>query len=263
MMTRSDEATSVDAIPALSHARWIEIAESINDSFLKLVRDLDSADWDRSTECEGWTVKDIVAHVLGFAEAFTSFGEQRHQIAAALRRRKEFGSLLDAQNQVQVDDRKDLSVEELLGRLEERFPRYVRFRRRVGGIGRFVVIYDPSVLGVTTLHYLLDTILTRDVFMHRTDIARAVERDLTVADGDRVLVADVVRDWARRAKPDARLELTGASGGTFVAGAGTTVIQGDAVQFCRLLSGRGDLSLMSIDGNNAAARRWIETGCPF
>jgi hypothetical protein len=47
--------------------------------------------------------------------------------------------------------------------------------------------------------YLLDTILTRDPWMHRVDIARATGRDMVLtADHDGRIVADVVAEWARR-----------------------------------------------------------------
>lgn len=92
------------------------------------------------------------------------------------------------------------------------------------------------------MSYLLDTVLTRDVWMHRVDIARATGRELVLTpDHDGRLVADVVKEWARRhAKPfDLRLE--GPAGGTFTsAGGGGETITIDAVDFCRILSGRGD-----------------------
>ncbi|MBW3652757.1 MAG: hypothetical protein KY433_04010, partial [Actinobacteria bacterium] len=63
----------------------------------------------------------------------------------------------------------------------------------------------------------------------------------------RELVADVVRDWARRSKADARLELRGPAGGSFTAGAGTSRLVADAVEFCRVLSGRGSADAFEIE----------------
>jgi hypothetical protein len=87
--------------------------------------------------------------------------------------------------------------------------------------------------------YLLDTILTRDPWMHRVDIARATGRDLVLtADHDGRIVADVVAEWARRHGRPVTLILTGAAGGEFVAGGGGERITIDAIEFCRALSGR-------------------------
>jgi hypothetical protein len=85
--------------------------------------------------------------------------------------------------------------------------------------------------------YLVDVILTRDTWMHRMDVARATGRlpELT-AEHDGRIVADVVEEWAERHGRPYRLELTGPAGGTF--GRGAPELAMDAVDFCRVLSGR-------------------------
>jgi hypothetical protein len=88
--------------------------------------------------------------------------------------------------------------------------------------------------------FLLDVVLTRDVWMHRVDIARATGRlPRLTPDHDRVLVADVVSEWAQRHGRPFRLRLTGPAGGEWSSGAGGEQLELDAVEFCRLLSGRG------------------------
>jgi uncharacterized protein (TIGR03083 family) len=90
------------------------------------------------------------------------------------------------------------------------------------------------------LGYLLDTILTRDTWMHRVDITRAtgLELELTPAHDGR-LVADVVAEWAHRHQQPFTLNLEGPAGGTFThGGGGGEEITLDAVEFCRTLSGR-------------------------
>ncbi|HEU4912361.1 MAG TPA: hypothetical protein VFV76_10715 [Actinomycetes bacterium] len=48
-----------------------------------------------------------------------------------------------------------------------------------------------------TLGYLTDVILTRDTWMHRSDIAAATGRAMTLtAEHDGVLVADIAAEWA-------------------------------------------------------------------
>jgi hypothetical protein len=87
--------------------------------------------------------------------------------------------------------------------------------------------------------YLLDVVLTRDPWMHRVDVARATGRDLDLtAEHDGRLVADVVAEWARRHGQPFTLTLTGTAGGTYVAGHAGEDITIDAVEFCRVLSGR-------------------------
>lgn len=54
-----------------SHRRWMEIGEAENAAFMRLLRDLDESEWSKPTECVRWRVKDVAAHVLGAAEAFT------------------------------------------------------------------------------------------------------------------------------------------------------------------------------------------------
>ena len=75
--------------------------------------------------------------------------------------------------------------------------------------------------------------------MHRVDIARATGRDLLLTpDHDGRIVADVVAEWARVHGQPYRLTLTGPAGGTWSAGAGGEEITLDAIEFCRILSGR-------------------------
>lgn len=102
----------------------------------------------------------------------------------------------------------------------------------------------PQVVGgvaeVWTLGYLVDVILTRDTWMHRVDIATATGTPLDPTAGhDGRIVADVVAEWAGRHRAPYRLTLTGPAGGTWHAGTDGPEVELDAVQFCRVLSGRG------------------------
>jgi hypothetical protein len=91
-----------------------------------------------------------------------------------------------------------------------------------------------------TIGYLIDVILTRDPWMHRTDIARATGAShLLTAGHDGVIVADVVAEWAARHGQPYTLHLTGPAGGSWTSGEGGPLIETEAVEFCRLLSGRG------------------------
>jgi hypothetical protein len=94
------------------------------------------------------------------------------------------------------------------------------------------------------LGYLVDVILTRDTWMHRIDVCRAVgaEPELDAAHDGRI-VADIVAEWTRRHGEPVRLTLDGPAGGCFAGGetAGAIAaepIELDAVEFCRVVSGR-------------------------
>jgi hypothetical protein len=49
-----------------------------------------------------------------------------------------------------------------------------------------------------------------------------------------------VAEWARRLGKPVTLVLAGPAGGTFVAGIGGERIELDAIEFCRILSGRAE-----------------------
>lgn len=83
--------------------------------------------------------------------------------------------------------------------------------------------------------------MTRDPWMHRVDLARATQRELVLtADHDGVIVADVAAEWAARHGRPCALTLHGPAGGAWTFGDGEPEqIELDAVEFCRILSGRG------------------------
>jgi hypothetical protein len=94
-------------------------------------------------------------------------------------------------------------------------------------------------LGTRPLGYLMGCIYTRDAWMHRIDLARATGRPLRLtADHDGRIVADVVAEWAGTHGQPFTLTLTGPAGGRFSRGTDGEAITVDAIEFCRILSGR-------------------------
>lgn len=238
--------------------------EHQNDEFVALLRSLSETEWAAPTDCAPWTPKDIAAHVLGWAVAFPSIKELGRLYKTAFKDRKEFANLTDAVNEVQVRDRKHLSPAEIVEGLEVQLPRFTAFRRRIGGPARYVPLYDPGILGRATFGYLLNTIFTRDVFMHRIDIARAAGKELALGPREQRLIEDVVVDWGRRRDADVTLRLTGPVGGSYRIGSGTkATIEGDAISFARVLAGRGRISDLGLTGDVPAAESWLAKGCPF
>jgi hypothetical protein len=79
--------------------------------------------------------------------------------------------------------------------------------------------------------------------MHRVDLAQATGRPLLLTpDHDGVIVADVVAEWAGRHRRPYHLTLTGSAGGFWSSGVADEAdhLTLDAIEFCRVLSGRGD-----------------------
>jgi uncharacterized protein (TIGR03083 family) len=206
--------------------------------FVELIEVLTPEEWARPTECEPWDVRLLVAHVLGGAEAKASPREMLRQLRHG---RRGLAVEVDPLNAVQVEQRRYLDPISLLARLRAAAPKALVWRARwsrwLGGVRLRV---GAPVHETWRLRYLMDTIYTRDVWMHRVDVCRATGRDvvLTAAHDGRI-VSDVVADWARRHGRPCLLTLGGPAGGRFVLGRGGPSIDIDAVKFSRVVSGRG------------------------
>lgn len=208
--------------------------------FLDLLDALSADDWQRPTDCELWDVRQVVAHVLGATEANASPVEMLRQVW-----RGRTGSRVgvDTVSAVQVADRSALVPAELVDRMRDAVGRAVRARWVLGRVAAAVPLPVGAPVHETwPLRYLMHVIYTRDVWMHRIDVARATGRPLRLTPGhDGSIVADIVADWAVRHGRPFRLTLTGPAGGTFGtsgAGGGDGRLELDAVEFCRILSGR-------------------------
>lgn len=216
------------------------LAATEYDRFLAVLRQLGPADWTRPTDCPGWDVRAMSAHVLGMAEMVASprqFVRQNRLSAKA-------GGGIDALTGVQVRERARLDGPAIAAGLEAVAPRAVRGRRLLSAVAGRARLPEEQVVGPDRewwrIGFLVEVILTRDVWMHRMDLARALGRPPALsAEHDGVLVADVVAEWAQRHGRPFRLTLTGPAGGSWSAGADGESLELDAVDFCRLLSGRG------------------------
>ena len=229
--------------PAIDRATSMELAETEYQRVANAVDALRAEDWTRPTDCTGWDVRQLVAHIVGMAKFTSTPLEMTRQMRAAKVRRQDGQALVDAQTAVQVQEREHLGPEELRVELRDAGPRATKGRRRTPGVIRRLRLPEPQVVnGVPetwSLGYLTDVILTRDPWMHRLDLARATGRaPVLTADHDGVIVADVVREWARRHGQPCRLELTGPAGGHWDFDTGGEEIVMDAADFCRVVSGR-------------------------
>jgi uncharacterized protein (TIGR03083 family) len=240
-MTMTSDRLSHPLRPAMPRDTAMRLAAAEYERVLQVLRSLPAAHWDRPTDCPGWDVRALAAHVLGMVEMAASVREQARQNRAARRRG---GVFIDALTALQVQERASMSPAEIVQRFAARAPKAARGRRRAPAFIRRRPMPVPQAINgrdeVWTLGYLIDTILTRDPWMHRVDLARATGGELVLSpDHDGVLVADVVSEWAARHGRPFALRLTGPAGGTWVSGTGGEEIEMDAIEFCRVLSGRG------------------------
>jgi uncharacterized protein (TIGR03083 family) len=206
---------------------------------------LSAADWSQPTCNTGWDVRALAAHMTGMVAMAASVPEQLRQTRAA-KKRHTGGDLVDALTAVQVDKYDGWSPSRLIEEYARLAPKAVKGRMRMPGLLRRRPMPDEQTIDPGRIverwqfAYLVDVILTRDPWLHRSDIAAATGApQLLTADHDAVIVADVVNEWAERHGQPCTLTLTGPAGGSWTFGADGPTYELDAVQFCRILSGRG------------------------
>jgi uncharacterized protein (TIGR03083 family) len=234
--------TSVEAvaIPALGHTEAMRLANTEFTRMIALLEQLTTDDWQQPTVCAPWNVHQLVAHVVGMAEAQASFRQFVHDFRSA--RKRSGGAMIDAMNATQVRERAGMTTEQLVERLVATAPRAVRSRKRAPALMRKLKLMKqdpPFETERWTYGFLVDTIFTRDPWVHRIDISRATGREVVIThDHDGRIVAAVVTEWARRHGKPFSLKLTGDAGGRWQSGDGGEHIEIDALEFCWTLSGR-------------------------
>jgi uncharacterized protein (TIGR03083 family) len=210
--------------------------------FASMLSSLAPEDWSAPTVCAGWDVRAVAAHCLGMAEMAASIRENKRQNKLASARG---GIFIDALTALQVDERAGMTADQIGAQFAKRGPAAARGRRMAPFfIRRRTLPVPQNVNGhreAWTIGFLVDTILTRDPWMHRIDIARATGADLVLTpDHDGAIVDGVVREWAERHGRPYTLTLTGPAGGTWSSGSNGEHLELDAIEFCWRLAGRGD-----------------------
>jgi len=235
------EMLDVADIPALEHDDAMAVAAVEYDRLLELVDRFRPQDWARQTDCPGWDVRDVVSHLLGWMKANADPAEAGRQLAVAAREAEEQGILrLDAQTALHVREHADLSPGEVSAAVHEWAGRALVGRTAAPAEQRAGTL-STGLPGESdwTLGYVIDVVFTRDLWMHRIDLCRATGQPLQVtSDHDGRIVADVVADWARRHGRSFTLRLDSPAGGSFTAGSNGPELRLDAIEFCRILSGR-------------------------
>lgn len=246
-------AVRVDDIATLEHREAMALAETEYTRLLDVVSRLAPQDWSQQTDNDAWDVKAMLAHVLGAMKSNAKVREALRQQIVSGRLAKKTGAYpVDALSAMQVQEHAELSPSELAASLESAAPAALKGRRRTPALARAIrMAPGPPFPGKWRLGYLIDTIYTRDTWMHRVDLCRATGKEMVLtADHDGRIVADVVAEWARAHGQPFTLVLTGPAGGTFTQGGGGEPehIELDAVEFCRILSGRGTGSGLLTQG---------------
>lgn len=241
-MTLHRSVADVSTISPVRHDEAMWLAHTEYQRLSTLLSSLDASDWTRPTCCPPWTVRDMATHLLGYMRACSSPREMLRQVRLAGKRE---GGIVDAVSALQVHEMADLSPIEIVTEMRALIVPATRGRDGVPAIIRRVakMTAELPVSGRKEswrLGFVVDIIGTRDVWMHRCDIGRAVGRELELTpEHDGRLIADVVREWTRRLGHPVGLTLYGPAGGSFSSGSTDVEHAYDAVEFCRLLSGRG------------------------
>lgn len=209
--------------------------------FADTATSLSPDEWAMSTDCTGWDVRKMALHVLGSGDAQASVREFMHQLRRGVPLNKEIDShhWVDGLNELQIRERDHLSNDELAAQLAAVGPKAVKGRWRTPPPMRYLPLPFGPPVGWVPLKYLLDVGFTRDVWAHRIDIHKAIDRPMHLtADHDGRLVADIVAEWADIHGEPFELVLDGPAGGKFTQGADGERVEIDALDFIRTLSGR-------------------------
>lgn len=254
---------SLEGLKKPTHAEWLELGKAVDRSLLETLGSLTDEQWAAPTECPPWTVKDMVAHLIGWAEATVSPIELMRQTIGGFKTKKAHaGVWLDATNQFQIEGKSSLSNEQVLSRITEITPRYHKVRNAYGLVSAPFPMKEPFSGTWVPVRFLFDTIFVRDHFMHHIDICHAIGRPMPVNEAETRIAHDAFREWGDKADASVTLELSGPAGGTFTRGSGETRITGDAIDLCRVLAGR-KCETFRIEGDREAAARWMRVVAAF
>lgn len=222
---------------------------------------LEAKDWAAATDCAGWTVRDIAAHLLGAQEDILSVRRTLRRRRLGHRRYPRL-SLLDAANQQQIDNHAEDPNDAVARSYRANTPKVAQRVRSFPTVLSGIPVDKTMAPGGLPLRlgYLFNTIYLRDAWMHGIDLDRATGVPRAVTAADAMVVRQILRDvatvWADG--PSVELELSGEVCGTFRLGpidGLASRVTADGVDFCRRLSGRqpdAGVSLLAGDPEVAA-----------
>lgn len=259
--TRAPQALTIPR-PSPRDAAAESLAEI--EAFTALLADLPDEEWGRPTASAGWTVHDMVAHVVGQHVASARPWTIPGKIKQA-RRRYPGRTTLDAHNALQIVEYGTRTPEELRGLLERFGPKAVRIRLRAPGFVRrrsTASTFPEENLPDSSFAYLFDVLSNRDTWMHRLEIARATGRPFARGEHERGVVDQVLRDLAQTwTGPPITLELAG----RWALGEGEPVatVRADTLDYLWHLSGRAGNPVLDVDGDPAVRAAVLDARVVF
>ncbi len=238
-------------IPITPRAEGADLLAASLAALDRQLGELSDTDAGRPTDCTRWDVRAMIAHVVASTQ---ECGRPWLTTVRAVRGRRRYPelALLDARNELQTvlfpDDLAQLRL---------------RLRALVGVPVPFGLPGVPPI----RLGYLVAVLGARDTWTHAVDLAQATGRPRVAGPHDGPIIKQVIRDLdIRWTGPAVVLGLSGATGGLFLIGSGEPVatVQADAVELCRLLSGRpADDPVQLVDGDPAGAAAVTAARVPF
>lgn len=149
-------------------ARVVAAYEQTVRSTIALARDFTDADYGHSTDLPGWTVKDILSHLIGIERALLGDPAPQHTLPEDLPHiRNDFGRMLE----VDVDVRRPVPGPQVLAELTETLDRRLA---QLPGIDPDQEIVAPTGRTVGYVEFM--TFRAFDCYVHEQDIRRAVGR---------------------------------------------------------------------------------------
>ncbi|MFF5719711.1 maleylpyruvate isomerase family mycothiol-dependent enzyme [Streptomyces buecherae] len=144
---------------------WTHSIEAISE----LVNPLVEGEWNRATECPGWSVRDVVSHVIGFECEMLGDPRPIHSLPRDLYHvNSEFARYVE----VQVDVRRCHTAPEMTSELEYTI---IRRSRQLRNEKRDPETLVRSPVGEVTLSRALTT-RALDVWVHEQDLRRALDQ---------------------------------------------------------------------------------------
>jgi uncharacterized protein (TIGR03083 family) len=245
-MSVPDVETPISALARIDHAEAMDLTVVEHDRFYTVLDQLEDDDWGRSTDCPGWDVRAVAVHVLAAAEAQASPKEFLRQVREG--RKLGYPRWRDRANAAQLQARRNVKTSDLTDLWASASYRALHARQRMPALLRALPLLplgeiDGVKLGWKPVGYLYGIGFTRCTWMHRVDLSRATGRELQASpEHDGRIIADLVAEWATTHREPFTLRLSGPAGGKFVRDANDPgeVVELDAVEFARVLSGRAE-----------------------
>ncbi|MBI2169380.1 MAG: maleylpyruvate isomerase family mycothiol-dependent enzyme [Actinobacteria bacterium] len=200
-----------------------------HDLFADFIEGLTDEEWNTPSRCEGWTVADVAAHVVGGIA----------DVAAG-----NFEGLGTPEvTQREVDERRGKSPGELAQELRDA----MKVNQELLSVFDEAAWNSPSpggfegttLQGVEALYY--------DAYLHADDIRAAIGRGSERGEGLRCAVHHVAFELQKRSWPSATLALEGVEEITI--GGGGDRITGDPLAFVLAVTGRGDPAAIGLDAS--------------